>query len=505
MSILRRRNMFVVVTLLPCCAAALRGPLTSLRMCELAAASAAASEQHSLANLGAATVIRASLGLDRGLAANSAAATEVQKVVDQFEAVSPCTLEGDSLEAYLEGEWRLVYSSRLAASKSASVRGLTLGDVTQKLMRLHDGGGLQIEDSILLHAHAPWPLQPPPALAITFRCEAQASVTAHAETSSADGGVLLAKLRDVSARMPSLPRGLGSLVTKGATLPVAQAYERLPTVVGQQLRSVSSLHRTLAPLRTLQEGVPWRTTAASETVRVQRDESGAMRVFVRTYVSGTQESASSVAAAAVAAAPAIGPRELMRARKEAAATATAEVERVSTAAAAEIAELKDMLALAAASEAALAEEKVEVARQLEGAQASAAAAAAAAAAELADQVELAEARAAAATAEAEAAIAEVKAAAEAKLSSARAAAQAEQQAMSAAHMEALQQIEAEAARTATAAQQELALAKAAAEEAAAAARVTFAAEKQALTARLNEAEERAAKAKAAAIAAIGDL
>ena len=82
---------------------------------------------------------------------------------------------------------------------------------------------------------------------------------------------------------------------------------------------------------------------------------------------------------------------------------------------------------------------------------------------------------------------------------------ADRAAMAAEHTRVLDAAKAKAAEEIASSEREMAMVKARAEQEASAAKATHLAEKQALPVRLMEAEDRAAKAKAAAQAAIGDL
>ncbi|KOO27709.1 hypothetical protein Ctob_007586 [Chrysochromulina tobinii] len=414
----------------------------------------------SIASSAADAVLLATMGLDRGVAASRAEVERVENAIADFEAVAPATsLKGADLLQYLDGTWRLVFSSSLVERSSATAEDLrrfvttvvdlptarssrvALGEVSQKV------DGPMLEESVRLRLRVPWPLPAAPDLMLK----------------------IVSQARDRRGRR----RGLRDIEA------------------GSQALSVS---------------------AASSTVRVTRSALGEVRVFVRTAsadgdAKGTvmgavaapeaaalagnttsvanRTDASAVTAARVAV---LGPqalREIARARQEMAAEAAAALET-----------LKAKAAEAAASEK---EELTETYERLR------AEAAQVAEAELDRQRELFEAKTAAATAVAAAELADALSQAEERLAAAKAAAAEESETLAREAAEALKTAQARAAAEVEAAKLALEMGRIKAEEELAMARSAFLAEKQELVKSLREAEERAEKAKKAAIAAIGNL
>ena len=474
----------------------------------------------SIASSAADAVLLATMGLDRGVAASRAEVERVENAIADFEAVAPATsLKGADLLQYLDGTWRLVFSSSLVERSSATAEDLrrfvttvvdlptarssrvALGEVSQKV------DGPMLEESVRLRLRVPWPLPAAPDLML--------KIVSQLETGVAGGEVRAvvqeASLRgvltgEVSARLGSLP---------ALKLPAARVRSALDDALrqlGAAAEAISALP-ILKGLRDIEAGSQaLSVSAASSTVRVTRSALGEVRVFVRTAsadgdAKGTvmgavaapeaaalagnttsvanRTDASAVTAARVAV---LGPqalREIARARQEVAAEAAAALET-----------LKAKAAEAAASEK---EELTETYERLR------AEAAQVAEAELDRQRELFEAKTAAATAVAAAELADALSQAEERLAAAKAAAAEESETLAREAAEALKTAQARAAAEVEAAKLALEMGRIKAEEELAMARSAFLAEKQELVKSLREAEERAEKAKKAAIAAIGNL
>ena len=79
----------------------------------------------SIASSAADAVLLATIGLDRGVAASRAEVERVENAIADFEAVAPATsLKGADLLQYLDGTWRLVFSSSLVERSSATAEDL---------------------------------------------------------------------------------------------------------------------------------------------------------------------------------------------------------------------------------------------------------------------------------------------------------------------------------------------------------------------------------------------
>jgi len=438
---------------------------------------------------------------------------------------------------------------------------LALGEVR---CRIEGGDGavatLSRRERLQLRWRVPWPLPQPPALSLAFTSTLELTGD---DGSDADGGAatteqLRTVLRDVSASVvvgaDGAPGGggrggrgnrggggFGFGTLPSATLPAARVRAALDGALGGDAPWAAPLAAlpTTKELKRIDAGAArLAVSAASGAVHVTRSALGEVRVWVREAStastssplssSGTSSSSSSVAsssssssssgAAAGAASSVVSDdggrsvvldplalREVARARREGAAEAEAGAREAAAAAAREKEGFQAMLQLAAAAEAAVAAEKADVERALAALEERAAEAAAAAGAELANAVELAEARRAAAEMVAAAELVDAAAAGEAAVAAARTAAAAERDGLAEAHSAEKARAEAAAAAELAAARQQLELATARFEQDAAAARAAFAAERQELNARLSAAEDSLDKAKAAAIAALGNL
>lgn len=462
------------------------------------------------AELSGAAVIRATLGLDRGAAASRIDAERVLQAVSAFEAAT-VELPKPSFREYLQGSWRLVYSSSLAdggrsledvsrfaatlvdAPTARSSR-VAIGDVSQRFSATKGGTELEMEETIGLRLRVPWPLPPAPQLEVTFHSSIRQD--------DAQVNLLNANLRDVAVTVTRGAGGNGALTRnakRSMAFPAGRLRDRLDSAVPAPLAQLP----TSRAIRQLDEAASRLSiTAACSTVRVVRSGLGEVRVFAREFSStnvkdgrAAQATASTVATSKVPPAlDATALREIARVREEAEARGAEALQAAEKAAAKAAEETARMLELAAAENVALGEAKAEVEAALKRAED-----------ELVSAVELAEAKLAAARAFAEAELAEALERASEEQAAAQAAFQADRSSRLADHREQILAIQTKAQADASEAQQTLALAKAQAEEDAAAARAAFAAEKQELGQRLQEAEARAAKAKAAAQAAIGDL
>ena len=450
-----------------------------------------------------AALVQATLGLDRGIVA---APADVKTIAGAVEAFEVSSTRPESLSEYLSGSWRLVYSSSLAEgglssqslrrfaatlidAPAARSRSLAIGECSRQYAAKSDGQ-LVLEEAVRLRARVPWPLPPAPELQITYVCD----------VSEVDGMAATASAANLKAALKSV--GV-KVLSSGSPLPAPPPLAPLPA---GRLRE--GLRRVMPPpaARTVQSAEELTVTAACADVHVVRSGLGEVRVYVR-QPSDQEERARGNRAAQAAQAdgadapPLLDPvalREVARAREEAeargaAALAAAEAEAAATLkmAAAETAALSQTLADAEAALKLADEQSTNAKQQAE--------------ADFAAAAELAEARLAATQATAAAELAEAMAKAEQEMAAAGAAAETERAALAAAHRERVAQLEAKAQTDVAEAQQALAMAKAQAEETLAEARAAFAAEKQELGQRVQLAEERAAKAKAAAAAAIGDL
>ena len=478
----------------------------------------------SIASSAADAVLLATIGLDRGVAASRSEVERVENAIADFEAVAPATsLKGADLLQYLDGTWRLVFSSSLVERSSATAEDLrrfvttvvdlptarssrvALGEVSQRV------DGLMLEESVRLRLRVPWPLPAAPDLMLKIISQLETGVAGGEVRAVVQEASLRGVLTgEVSARLGSLP---------ALKLPAA----RVRSALDDALRQLGAAGETISALpiskglRDIEAGSQaLSVSAASSTVRVTRSALGEVRVFVRTasadgdakgtvmgavaapeaaalagsttsFAKRTDAStdASAITAARVAV---LGPqalREIARARQEVAAEAAAALET-----------LKAKAAEAAASEK---EELTETYERLR------AEAAQVAEAELDRQRELFEAKTAAATAVAAAELADALSQAEERLAAAKAAAAEESETMAREAAEALKTAQARAAAEVETANLALQMGKIKAEEELAMARSAFLAEKQELVKSLREAEERAEKAKKAAIAAIGNL
>ena len=474
----------------------------------------------SIALSAADAVLLATMGLDRGVAASRAEVERVENAIADFEAVAPATsLKGADLLQYLDGTWRLVFSSSLVERSSATAEDLrrfvttvvdlptarssrvALGEVSQTV------DGLVLEEIVRLRLRVPWPLPAAPDLVL--------KIVSQLETGAAGGEVRAvvqeASLRgvlngEVAARLGSLP---------ALKLPAGRVRSALDDAL-RQLGAAGETIRALPiskGLRDIEAGSQaLSVSAASSSVRVTRSALGEVRVFVRsasadgdakgavaasdaaalagsTTSAANRTDASAVTAARVAV---LGPqalREIVRARQEVAAESAAALETV-----------KAKAAEAAASE--KEELRAELTETYERLRAEAAKVAET---ELDRQRELFEAKTAAAAAVAAAELADALSQAEARLAAAKAAAAEESETMAREAAEELKTAQVRAAAEVEAAKLALEMGRIKAEEELAMARSAFFAEKQELVKSLREAEERAEKAKKAAIAAIGNL
>eukprot|EP00316_Scyphosphaera_apsteinii_P008662 CAMPEP_0119340860 /NCGR_PEP_ID=MMETSP1333-20130426/101170_1 /TAXON_ID=418940 /ORGANISM="Scyphosphaera apsteinii, Strain RCC1455" /LENGTH=444 /DNA_ID=CAMNT_0007352707 /DNA_START=128 /DNA_END=1462 /DNA_ORIENTATION=+ len=430
----------------------------------------------------AAAVIEASLGLDRGILASADDTERMVRAVENFEAVAAVAQEDSSLTPLLAGQWRLVYSSSLddqggafrkvvgqlgqyvGRSLEAEITSLLLivpaarsalqlGEVSQTI---GGDGVLTMEEEISLRSRVPWPLPKAP--------ECLVSIMSDIRDINASGQLCLT-LSSVKLRVLTFP---------AVTLPIASMRKSLPPLYTQRPGQLESGSGRL------------RVSALSRTVRVMRSGAGDFRVFVRKPEGTPANKAEQLDAAALG--------NLALARKQAEEKRESEKE-----------ELSQKLRLAAATAVALAEEKEDLERTLRQNEEAAAKAATAAAVELQEATRLAEAKVAAVQAVAAAELAEERNRAEEKMAEAAMAAKAQKEQMLAEHTKAITEVEMRAAADVTAAQRELDLAKARAEESTAAAREAFAVEKRVLTQKIVDAEEKVDKAKQAALAAIGNL
>ena len=454
-----------------------------------------ALDENPLADVAAATVIRACAGLDRGLAASQNDAKMMLRAIEDLETAAPCTLEGEALSGYLSGTWKLLYSSQLVGDQAAA-RGVALLGVSQNV-RTSSKGKLIVEESISTRAQVPWPLPPAPAVEIICRTQLDAATL---QATSINFG-----LQKVDVRVPSIARA-------EATIPFAQLRDWLDSALParEMMQTLVDAVAPLKALRTKESGATnLRLTAASDSVRVIRSGNGEIRVFARGGGGGIAAATKASSAAAKAGTSPLldaeALKEVARVRKETEASAARVLAAAAEEAEADRAQMEALLDLAAAAEAAVSEEKEDVLRQLSALEQRAAEAAAAAESTLTQAMELAEAKAAAAQAVAAAELAEAVAKADEELNAAQATATQEQQELSRQHSKVLQKAEASAAEAIAAAAQELAMLRAAAEAEAAAARTAFAEEKRVLMAELDETKKMANKAKAAAIAALGEL
>ena len=473
----------------------------------------------SIALSAADAVLLATMGLDRGVAASRAEVERVENAIADFEAVAPATsLKGADLLQYLDGTWRLVFSSSLVERSSATAEDLrrfvttvvdlptarssrvALGEVSQTV------DGLVLEEIVRLRLRVPWPLPAAPDLVL--------KIVSQLETGAAGGEVRAvvqeASLRgvlngEVAARLGSLP---------ALKLPAGRVRSALDDAL-RQLGAAGETIRALPiskGLRDIEAGSQaLSVSAASSSVRVTRSALGEVRVFVRSasadgdakgavaasdaaaLAGSTTSAANRTDASAVTAARAavLGPqalREIVRARQEVAAESAAALETV-----------KAKAAEAAASE------KEELRAELTETYELRAEAAKVAETELDRQRELFEAKTAAAAAVAAAELADALSQAEARLAAAKAAAAEESETMAREAAEELKTAQVRAAAEVEAAKLALEMGRIKAEEELAMARSAFLAEKQELVKSLREAEERAEKAKKAAIAAIGNL
>ena len=469
------------------------------------------SAADSIAETASDAVLKATLGIDRGVAASAADAERIEAAIATFETVSPCVLDGSDLTSYLDGEWKLVYSSTLVERSNSGADDIrrfaativdvptarsrvALGDVSQYI------SGSTMEERIALRLRTPWPLPAAPDLKLRI-------------ASTLEPGAAIGEVRAVvqEVSVQGVLGGASATSLPAAKLPAGRVREALEGVLAQ-LGAAGSTLQELPPSKELRDiaagSEALALTATSELVRVSRSGLGEVRVFMRTSgvasgdagpmraavasAAATSASANSTSAGNASAAIVLGPqalREVARVREEVEAAAAATL----------AAELAAAAALAA-------EEKRAIQAQLEDSFARLSQEAAEAAqAELEQASELFEAKVGAAAAVAAAELADAMSQSEETLAAAKAAAADERDSLSKEHAAQLAAVTDKAAAEVAEAQRALDMALVRAEEEMAQARSAFLAEKQQLAAKLFEAEAAAEKAKKAAIAAIGDL
>ena len=396
-------------------------------------------------------VIRACAGLDRGIVASTADVTQLLTAVEAFETLAPCD-EATDLMAQLEGEWTLIYSSSLAeqstgmpSSEQLARYATTLVDApTARSRQLSIGEVSQHIKGSSVEETVSLSLRVPWPLPPAPALE----VTFKSKLEAPLDGSVRLQPESVAMRV----RGTGN---RAATLPVGELREAIRNALPAPM---ANLPMTKEVTRIDEASRQVEISAIGGGVRVTRSQLGELRVFARSDATDADGNVGGGMGA--------GAFE----------------------------ELASMRV------------QVDTAKKaLEASEARAAAAASAAAAELDQALELAEARAAAARAVAGAELAQAVSDADDKLSAMLDEAAAVREEQAAAHRQALEEAETRALAALAEAQQVLELAVAKAEEEAAAARKTFLQEKQELSEKLMQANERAAAAKAAAVAAISNL
>jgi len=359
---------------------------------------------------------------------------------------------------------------------------LAIGEVTQSIDGF--GDGLRMEEAVNLRLRTPWPLPQAPELTIKLTSALDASDV------SAGAGELSSSLLDVGVQLAG---------TAAPPLPTSSLLDTITSTLASP---------PLAPLREFQtKASSTAVTAASETVRVDRSGLGEVRVFLRVSSGGLdpRELTDNGDEGDELVLDPQAQREIARVKLEAEERSKEALAEVTAATTSETAKLRSMLELAAAESASLAEERAVVEASLAEAMVRATDAADAAEAKRVEALQIAEAKAATAKAVAAAELADAMARGEELVGATKTAAAVDKERLLAAHAEELRQMERRAAAEVAAAEKELFLAMAKAEEEAAKAKAAHLAEKQELRRQLADAEDRAAKAKAAAIAAIGDL
>ena len=394
------------------------------------------------------TLIRACLGFDRGVSASPSDASNVNRAIEAFEAAAaPSAL--DPMVERLEGEWRLMWSSSLVEDRKGGLPSaqdlaryvVTVVDAPTARSRVAIGEVSQTIRAARVEERVALRLRVPWPLPAAP--ELQMSLTSALESTS--DGQLRCTLQSVEARL----EGAAPL-----SLPLGQLHEALPAVLPEPL---AALPFASDVARAVEDARLGSVTALGGGLRVDRSRLGEVRVYVMQSPSESREDGRGVGVAALE----------------------------------EVAQLR--LAVGEAQEAlkTFKEQAADSTRVMEAAHAQA--------------IQVAEAEHAAALAAAAAELGEAMAAANDKLAAAMVEAAADRAAMAAEHTRVLDAAKAKAAEEIASSEREMAMVKARAEQEASAAKATHLAEKQALSVRLMEAEDRAAKAKAAAQAAIGDL